>query len=73
MYLAIWRSMYLVISPAHEDRRGRPRRRARLHQRAVVGDESLLHDGRSQSGIRQGVTLEIFGEGSSMGPLNEAS
>jgi N-acyl-D-amino-acid deacylase len=34
-------------------------------------NESLLHDGRSQSDIRQGVTLEIFGEGWSMGPLNE--
>jgi N-acyl-D-amino-acid deacylase len=33
-------------------------------------NETLLHDGRSQSNIRQGVTLEIFGEGSSMGPLN---
>jgi N-acyl-D-amino-acid deacylase len=32
---------------------------------------SLIHDGRSQSDIRQGVTLEVFGEGSSMGPLNE--
>jgi N-acyl-D-amino-acid deacylase len=32
---------------------------------------SLIEDGRSQSGIRQGVTLEIFGEGSSMGPLND--
>jgi N-acyl-D-amino-acid deacylase len=31
---------------------------------------SLLADGRSQSNIRQGVTLEIFGEGMSMGPLN---
>src|SRR5690606_41893391 len=34
--------------------------------------ESLSEDGRSLSGIKQGVTLEIFGEGSSMGPLNEA-
>ena len=34
--------------------------------------ESLLIDGRSQGDIRQGVTTEIFGEGSSMGPLNEA-
>ncbi len=33
--------------------------------------ESLLVDGRSQSDIRQGVTLEVFGEGWSMGPLNE--
>ena len=32
--------------------------------------ESLLVDGRSQSDIRQGITLEIFGEGESMGPLN---
>lgn len=34
-------------------------------------NESLLVDGRSQSDIRQGVTLEIFGEGWSMGPLND--
>ncbi len=34
--------------------------------------ESLIQDGRSQSDLRQGVTLEIFGEGSSMGPLNSA-
>ena len=34
--------------------------------------ESLLVDGRSQGEIRQGVTHEIFGEGSSMGPLNDA-
>ena len=34
--------------------------------------ESLLIDGRSQGEIRQGVTTQIFGEGSSMGPLNEA-
>jgi len=31
---------------------------------------SLIADGRSQSEIRQGVTTEIFGEGTSMGPLN---
>jgi N-acyl-D-amino-acid deacylase len=35
-------------------------------------NESLIEDGRSQSDIRQGVTLEIMGEGSSMGPLNDA-
>jgi N-acyl-D-amino-acid deacylase len=34
--------------------------------------ESLLVDGRSQGDIRQGVTLEVFGEGSSMGPLTDA-
>jgi N-acyl-D-amino-acid deacylase len=35
-------------------------------------DESLIVDGRGQSDVRQGVTLEVFGEGDSMGPLNEA-
>jgi len=32
--------------------------------------ESLIADPRSQSDIRQGVTLEVMGEGWSMGPLN---
>ena len=35
-------------------------------------NESLIEDGRSQSDIRQGVTLEVLGEGFSMGPLNES-
>ena len=34
--------------------------------------ESLLHDGRAESDVRQGVTLEVFGEGESMGPLTDA-
>lgn len=34
--------------------------------------ESLIEDGRSQADIRQGVTLEVMGEGVSMGPLNDA-
>ncbi len=33
---------------------------------------TLLEDPRAQSDLRQGVTLEVFGEGWSMGPLNEA-
>ncbi len=33
---------------------------------------SLRSDGRSMSDIKQGVTLEIFGEGASLGPLNES-
>jgi N-acyl-D-amino-acid deacylase len=36
------------------------------------GTESLIADGRGQSDIRQGVTLEVMGEGHSMGPLNPA-
>ena len=34
-------------------------------------NDTLIEDGRSQSDIRQGVTLEVLGEGFSMGPLNE--
>ena len=34
--------------------------------------KSLLMDGLAQSDIRQGVTLEVMGEGMSMGPLNDA-
>ena len=35
-------------------------------------EESLIADGHSQGEIREGVTLEIMGEGFSMGPFNEA-
>jgi N-acyl-D-amino-acid deacylase len=38
----------------------------------MSGEPGLFIDGRSQSDLRQGVTLEIFGEGESMGPLNDA-
>jgi N-acyl-D-amino-acid deacylase len=34
--------------------------------------ESLIEDGRSQGDIRQGVTLEVMGEGDSWGPWNES-
>lgn len=34
--------------------------------------DSLIADGRSQGEIRQGVTLEVFGEGESYGPLTDA-
>jgi N-acyl-D-amino-acid deacylase len=33
--------------------------------------DSLIHDGRAMSDIKQGVTLEIFGEGTSYGPVND--
>ena len=33
--------------------------------------ESLIEDGTAQSDIRQGVTLEVFGEGWSYGPVND--
>jgi len=35
------------------------------------GTESLLYDGRGLSDVMQGVTLEVFGEGSSMGPITD--
>ena len=34
--------------------------------------ESLLVDGRAESDLYQGVTLEVMGEGDSMGPLTDA-
>lgn len=34
--------------------------------------ETLMADGRALSDLRQGVTLEVFGEGWSMGPLSDA-
>jgi len=37
----------------------------------MSGEAGLFADGRGQSDLRQGVTLEIFGEGESMGPLND--
>ena len=33
---------------------------------------SLIKDGRSLSDIKQGVTLEVYGEGGSMGPLSDS-
>lgn len=35
-------------------------------------EESLIADGRAESDIRQGVTLEVMGEGESMGPWNDS-
>lgn len=35
------------------------------------GASPLMEDGRGLSDLKQGVTLELFGEGSSLGPLNE--
>jgi N-acyl-D-amino-acid deacylase len=38
----------------------------------MMGKESsLFADGRAQSDIRQGVTLEVFGEGTSLGPVKD--
>ena len=34
--------------------------------------ETIVVDGRAQSDIYQGITLEVMGEGRSMGPVNEA-
>jgi N-acyl-D-amino-acid deacylase len=34
-------------------------------------NESLIQDGLGQSELRQGITLQVMGEGWSMGPLNE--
>jgi N-acyl-D-amino-acid deacylase len=63
------------------DAPGRARRTIDAAGRAVApgfinmlswATESLLTDGRGLSDLRQGVTLEVMGEGSSMGPLTPA-
>jgi len=60
---------------------GRGRREFDVHGLAIApgfvnvlswATESLLVDGRALSDVRQGVTLEVFGEGESMGPLDDA-
>jgi len=33
---------------------------------------TMLHDGRSLGELKQGVTLQVFGEGNSMGPLSDS-
>ena len=38
----------------------------------MSGETGLFADGRGLSDLTQGVTLEIFGEGESMGPLNDS-
>jgi N-acyl-D-amino-acid deacylase len=52
-----------------------------VHGRAVApgfinmlswATDSLLVDGRALSDVKQGITLEVMGEGESMGPLNDA-
>ncbi len=59
---------------------GPARQRIDVHGLAVApgfinmlswANETLIADGRGQSDLRQGVTLEVMGEGTSMGPLNE--
>lgn len=52
------------------DARGRAVAPGFINMLSWAGD-ALMVDGRSQSDIRQGVTLEIFGEGESMGPFTE--
>ena len=58
---------------------GRARREIDAHGLAVApgfinmlswSNESLIQDPHGQSETRQGITLEVMGEGSSMGPLN---
>lgn len=60
---------------------GRGKREIDVHGLAVApgfinvmsqAQETLIADGRGMSDIMQGVTLEVFGEGESMGPLSPA-
>lgn len=60
---------------------GRGKREIDAHGKAVApgfinmlshSEDSLIADGRGQSELRQGVTLEVMGEGESIGPLTPA-
>ncbi len=73
----------LVRALAADDDRDRPRGLAEIDASGLAiapgfinvlswANESLLQDGRGESDLRQGVTLEVFGEGWSMGPLSES-
>jgi N-acyl-D-amino-acid deacylase len=57
---------------------GRGKREIDAHGKAIApgfinmlshSEDSLISDGRGMSELRQGVTLEVMGEGSSIGPL----
>jgi N-acyl-D-amino-acid deacylase len=57
---------------------GRGKREVDAHGKAIApgfinmlshSEDSLIADGRGMSELRQGVTLEVMGEGSSIGPL----
>ena len=57
---------------------GRGKREVDVHGKAIApgfinmlshSEDSLIADGRGMSELRQGVTLEVMGEGSSIGPL----
>jgi N-acyl-D-amino-acid deacylase len=58
-------------APTVIDARGKAVAPGFVNMLSWAGD-ALMADGRSQSDIRQGVTLEVFGEGESMGPFTSA-
>ena len=70
-----------MIAAVGDLSRAKGRREIDAHGRAVApgfinmlswAPDSLLADGRSQGDIRQGVTLEVFGEGESYGPYTDS-
>ena len=79
--LAIQGDTIAAVTPASAGRAGEDRGRTEIDARGLavapgfvnlMGKETTLFaDGRAQSDIRQGVTLEVFGEGVSLGPLND--
>src|SRR5919202_1918689 len=79
--LAIQGDTIAAVTPASAGRAGEDRGRTEIDARGLavapgfvnlMGKETTLFaDGRAQSDIRQGVKLEVFGEGVSLGPLND--
>ncbi|MGH2370801.1 MAG: D-aminoacylase, partial [Chloroflexota bacterium] len=79
--IAIQGDAIAVVAPAGLRRADGDRGRLEIDGRGLavtpgfvnmMGKETYLFvDGRAQSDVRQGVTLEVFGEGVSLGPLND--
>ncbi len=77
--VAIAGDSIVVVGTVPEGRRGRVEVDARglavspgFINMLSWATESLIEDGRGMSDLLQGVTLEVFGEGVSMGPLNDS-
>jgi N-acyl-D-aspartate/D-glutamate deacylase len=66
--IAVVGDLFRAHAPTVIDARGKAVAPGFVNMLSWAGD-ALMADGRSQSDIRQGVTLEVFGEGESMGPF----
>ena len=43
-----------------------------LFKPVLIDNQTIIEDGRAMSDLLQGVTLEVMGEGNSMGPIADS-